>query len=96
MRRPIGASKWAPAADSPRDLSDAVSVEVVTQGQDREPGVPVVSIIPLDLQRRFEQRWAARFCRPAPPAAPQASLNNNRFPNPPKPKEKPAGLKRRA
>jgi hypothetical protein len=27
--------------------------------------------IPLDLQRRFEQRWAARFGRPVPPAAPQ-------------------------
>jgi len=28
---------------------------------------------------------------------PKASLNNNNsFPNPPKPKEKPAGLKRRA
>jgi len=26
----------------------------------------------------------------------KASLNNNSFPNPPKPKEKPAGLKRRA
>jgi hypothetical protein len=26
--------------------------------------------IPLDLQRRFEQRWAARFARPAPPPAP--------------------------
>jgi hypothetical protein len=23
--------------------------------------------IPLDLQRRFEQRWAARFSRPNPP-----------------------------
>lgn len=23
--------------------------------------------IPLDLQRRLEQRWAARFCRPNPP-----------------------------
>jgi hypothetical protein len=23
--------------------------------------------IPLDLQRRFEQRWAARFVRPAAP-----------------------------
>jgi hypothetical protein len=22
--------------------------------------------IPLDLQRRFEQRWAARFLQPAP------------------------------
>jgi hypothetical protein len=25
-----------------------------------------MSIIPLDLQRRFEQRWAARFSRPKP------------------------------
>jgi hypothetical protein len=31
-----------------------------------------MSIIPLDVQRRCEQRWAARFCRPAPPAAPQS------------------------
>jgi hypothetical protein len=27
--------------------------------------------IPLDLQRRFEQRWAARFSRPNPPTAPK-------------------------
>ena len=27
--------------------------------------------IPLDLQRRFEQRWAARFSRPNLPTAPQ-------------------------
>ncbi len=27
--------------------------------------------IPLDLQRRFEQRWAARFLRPTPPTAPE-------------------------
>jgi hypothetical protein len=25
-----------------------------------------MSVIPLDLQRRFEQRWAARFTRPTP------------------------------
>jgi len=31
-----------------------------------------MSFIPLDLQRRFEQRWAARFCRLAAPAAPQS------------------------
>jgi hypothetical protein len=30
-----------------------------------------MSIIPLDLQRRFEQRWAARFPQPVPPAAPE-------------------------
>lgn len=29
-----------------------------------------MSNIPLDLQRRFEQRWAARF-RPKPPNAPE-------------------------
>ena len=31
----------------------------------------VMSIIPLDLQRRCEQRWAARFSRPIPSAAPR-------------------------
>jgi len=28
---------------------------------DREPGALVMSSIPLDLERRCEQRWAARF-----------------------------------
>jgi hypothetical protein len=27
--------------------------------------------VPLDLQKRCEQRWAARFARPAPSAAPK-------------------------
>jgi len=27
--------------------------------------------IPLDLQRRFEHRWAARFYRPSPPTTPK-------------------------
>jgi hypothetical protein len=27
--------------------------------------------IPLDLQRRFEHRWAARFSRPNPPTTPK-------------------------
>ena len=27
-----------------------------------------MSTLPLDLQRRLEQRWAARFRRPVPPA----------------------------
>jgi hypothetical protein len=27
--------------------------------------------IPLDLQRKLEQRWAARFARSDPPATPQ-------------------------
>jgi len=30
-----------------------------------------MSIVPLDLQRRCEQRWAARFSRPLASAAPQ-------------------------
>ena len=30
-----------------------------------------MAIIPLDLQRRFEQRWAARFARRASPVVPQ-------------------------
>jgi hypothetical protein len=27
--------------------------------------------VPVDLQRKCEQRWAARFARPAPLAAPK-------------------------
>jgi hypothetical protein len=34
-----------------------------------------MSIIPLDLQRRFEQRWAARFAPPAASTAP-GSINS--------------------
>ena len=30
-----------------------------------------MSIIPLDLERRFEQRWAARFSRPLLPGKPE-------------------------
>jgi hypothetical protein len=33
-----------------------------------------MSIIPLDLQRRYEQRWAARFARPVPPVASKQEL----------------------
>ena len=71
-----GSGRSAPARGRPilipyGNLSDAVSVEVVTLGQDREPGVPVMSNIPLDLQRSCEERWAARFSRPLASAAPQ-------------------------
>jgi hypothetical protein len=39
---------------------------LVTEGV-KSPKIGVVmSIIPLDLQRRCEQRWAARFVRQAP------------------------------
>jgi hypothetical protein len=27
--------------------------------------------IPLDLERKFEERWAARFVRPVPPTTPK-------------------------
>jgi hypothetical protein len=40
-------------------------------GGDSKPGALVMCDIPLDLQRRFEQRWAARFSRPCPPTAPK-------------------------
>jgi hypothetical protein len=44
--------------------------------------------IPLDLQRKFEQRWAARFARPAPPAAPQSQLQQQQLSEPAKAKRK--------
>jgi hypothetical protein len=52
-----------------------VSVEAVAQGQDSEPGVRVMSNIPLDIQRRCEQRWAARFARRVPPSAPHEHID---------------------
>ena len=53
-----------------KDLSDIVNVEGrSTKGQDRKSGVPVMSDIPRDLQRRCERRWAARFARPVPASA---------------------------
>jgi hypothetical protein len=60
-----------------------------------KPGV-VMSIIPLDLQRRCEQRWAARFSRPIPSAAPRNQRlvkESLQIAAPAKSKEKPAGLK---
>ena len=33
--------------------------------------------IPLDLQRKFEQRWASRFARPVPPVAPERHSSEN-------------------
>jgi hypothetical protein len=34
-----------------------------------------MSNIPLDLQRKFEQRWAARFARPVPPSVPREHMD---------------------
>jgi hypothetical protein len=64
----------------------------------RTPGA-VMSIIPLDLQRRCERRWAARFSRPIPSAAHRNQRPVRESPEitaPAKSKEKPAGLKRQA
>jgi len=47
------------------DLSGTARVVVLETGATTRSSV--MSSIPLDLQRRFEQRWAARF----PAAAPQ-------------------------
>jgi hypothetical protein len=58
-----------------------------------------MSAIPLHLQRRFEQRWAARFVSPVAPAAPKSTSLKRPVPNSPRPakaEEKPAGLSQRA
>lgn len=58
-----------------------------------------MSVIPLHLQRKFEQRWAARFVAPDAPVMPKSSqlkrtLNTLR--RPVKAKQKPAESSRRA
>jgi hypothetical protein len=58
-----------------------------------------MSAIPLHLQRRFEQRWGARFASPVALAMPKSIvLKNtiNSLPGPAKAKEKPAELSQRA
>jgi hypothetical protein len=57
-----------------------------------------MSPIPLHLQRRFEQRWVARFV-PFASAAPKSiglKGTDNSLPRPEKAHEKPAGLRQRA
>ena len=48
-------------------LGNCLAIEGVNH---RKPGV-VVSIIPMDVQRRCERRWAARFSRPTESVAPR-------------------------
>ena len=53
-----------------------------------------MSVIPLDFQRRCEQRWAARFARQAPKPSSQKSENEKQGQQlgaPAEPKGKPAG-----
>jgi hypothetical protein len=62
-------------------------------------GASAMSIIPLHLQRRFEQRWAARFGSLVIPSVPKnVGLKGspvNIAPRAAKAKGKPAGLNRR-
>jgi hypothetical protein len=56
-------------------------------------------ILPLHIQRRLEQRWAAKFVSPAASAAPKSiglKVTVKNSPRPAKTKEKPAGLSQRA
>jgi hypothetical protein len=58
-----------------------------------------MSAIPLHLQRKFEQRWAARFASPVASATPKRTDSNgtdNSSPRPAKAREKPAELSKRA
>ena len=58
-----------------------------------------MSIIPLHIQRRFEQRWADRFGSLVPDVPKNVGLKGspvNTARRAAKAKEKPAGLRRRA
>jgi hypothetical protein len=58
-----------------------------------------MSDIPLELQRRFEQRWAARFVPPVASATPKSiGLKDtvNSLAHPEKAQEKPAEFSQRA
>jgi hypothetical protein len=48
--------------------------------------------IPLDLERRFERRWAARFSGPAKEHRLEGQQQHQRVTTPDKAKEKPAGV----
>jgi hypothetical protein len=52
--------------------------------------------IPLDLERRFERRWAARFSGPAKEHRLEGQQQHQRVTTPDKVKEKLAGLSQRA
>jgi hypothetical protein len=57
-----------------------------------------MNIIPMDVQRRCERRWAARFSRPTESVAARNQLPEreaSKSPGLTRAKEKPTGLKRR-
>jgi hypothetical protein len=49
--------------------------------------------IPLDLQRRLEQRWAARIVRPAAPKKQEPERQDQQLTEPGKGKRKPHRIK---
>jgi hypothetical protein len=51
--------------------------------------------IPLDLERRFERRWAARFSGPAKEHRLEGQQQHQRVTTPDKAKEQPASVNRR-
>jgi hypothetical protein len=58
-----------------------------------------MSAIPLHLERRFEQRWAAKLARSVAPVVPKSISLKRAVKNSPRPaiaKEERAGLKQRA
>jgi hypothetical protein len=58
-----------------------------------------MNTIPIHLQRKFEQRWAARFASPVASAAPKnitLKRTVSNLPRPTKAKEKSAELSKRA
>jgi hypothetical protein len=64
--RSIGATARLASADSSRrhlgwTFKGPRALRPSRPGATADPELLVMSIIPLDLERRFEQRWAARF-----------------------------------
>ena len=57
-----------------------------------KPGGVNMADIPLDLQRRFERRWAARFVRAAAPKKQELERQDRQLTEPGRAKEKPTGL----
>jgi len=102
------AGRSAPAHGAPPPIrGDAIldgifkgprAVRVSTPpGGDSKPGTLVMSHIPWTLKEGANSGGLPDFVGRLRSRRPKASLNNNSsFPNPPKPKEKPAGLRRRA
>jgi len=102
--RSIPASARVASADSSRrhfgrTFKDPRVLLTMTPGGYIKPGALVMSDIPVHLQRRFEQRWAARFVPPTASTAPK-SIDLKRpvhnLPRIAKANEKPTRLSQRA